>query len=92
MKLYWCIFWCSWSLLIEAQEVAKVLNLKRLDQCIEPLRGEEKMTPPFFLVPIQPESQDELDKIVRFDLDTGKTCFNGKVAYLSLDTSIFVLD
>lgn len=55
----------------------RVINIQNITQCINPLKDEqtEPMQAPYFLVPIQPDDLDSLNRLIHFDVDSGQVCF-----------------
>lgn len=54
------------------------MRLNRTDECVEDVLSGTEMRAPYFLVPIEPDTDEKLHELVRFDLDTGRVCALGK--------------
>lgn len=86
MWLYGVLWLLSIVVELKVCQVSRTrkIQVNRLDECIEPLKSETDMQAPFFLVPVQPDRDDELLKLIRFDSDSGTVCFTHPFEHIKL--------
>lgn len=95
MMVCFAVTWI-WLLieLVRAQETTKIISLSRSKshECIEPMKEEGQMNAPYFLVPIQPDTEGSLFKLIHFNSDTGVVCFNEKTRFDRVKFSVLSIN